>query len=278
MKKSVSTTLYKDIWCNVIEQDMGKYLILHKATERCKQPPDVWAKSFEYGFDENLPGVHSLYVASYKDYKRTKVIEIGISKGYFELLGRRIYAMEFLIKPYNVPRFYQLSEKEYNYKYIYTRDTEFINSITKRKAFASGFNESGKCYFSLLDVDLEKTVPVLKENVNIEHEFKLVKKKDGSSEVIAVFPDSKYEILPYFLSYEVSVCKDWIIKEIEAVLIEPYKHRVILTGKSCKLDITSTRTIIECTVDDIEIGNACEIGTKDFKNLILEWLNLLKKI
>ena len=106
----------------------------------------------------------------------------------------------------------------------------------------------------------------------IGYQKKIITRKSGKKRLSLEMDDPRFELIAEFLSVEVPMFGDVILKNIDLVLNGQAEERAF-AGNVCELVATKEQSHIECTIDEADVGSPCDVDTAELKQTILSWLD-----
>lgn len=105
----------------------------------------------------------------------------------------------------------------------------------------------------------------------MKYNIKEVKYGKNKIMYVPVFADTSMKILEEFLMTDVKSFKKQILEMIEK------GENAEFAGNICLIHIKNGTVKIECTLDDVEIGDSVEISFQDFAQIVHEWISDTQK-
>ena len=150
--------------------------------------------------------------------------------------------------------------------------------LQKGACFCESFTINDKGFFinsgvanngMKIDMFLDQSGKIISGGIEMKYRIEEYKLKNGIEDISIIF-DEKYQLLTTFMSCDVLPFEKWIKSGFDRVLSGKSEYEEV-NGNVCCAEISPKTTKV------YDMGNWCEVDTKELRQLIDEWCDKVQK-
>lgn len=109
----------------------------------------------------------------------------------------------------------------------------------------------------------------------MKYRYQEYKLNNGIEDISIIFEQEYYQLLSTFLSSDVTPFEEWIKADFDKVLSGQSAYEEV-NGNVCCVEISPNTTKVYDNLAEDAMGNWCEVGTEELRELIDEWCDKVR--